>query len=188
MTTTYDYEFRKGKAISPLKLPPKLSDPNICAYRETLDTKDKSAPVDIYKLYTGPMLNPNSQVVEQHTYSQLLTRKYKPETGGLCKYFRPEPEYCNFCSKEHADVAARQFANKLKKNVANVSDLLRSINKNSGNDSAISGRDENNLHDQLSAKMSLQEKCGKCQKIRTEQHTSQERQALNDYRGCWKRY
>ncbi|GFS71078.1 uncharacterized protein NPIL_143981 [Nephila pilipes] len=129
MASTFKYEFYKGKPVVSQKFSPRPSSSNNCIYRETLQTKDKNLPVDVFKLYSGPILNPSMQVIEQHTYSELITKKNKPEKGGLCKYFRSsESEYCFSCLQELLLLQKKRIREnkmKSKKTMEDVENLIK---------------------------------------------------------------
>ncbi|GFY47723.1 uncharacterized protein TNIN_71731 [Trichonephila inaurata madagascariensis] len=132
MSSTYRYEFLKGKPVSQLKLNSDRSSKN-CIYKETLQAIDKNKPVDIYKIHSGPILNPSIQVTEQHTYLKSITKENKPEKGGLCKYFKStESEYCCFCLQElfQKQTKLREFETKRKKNIKEVGNVFRLCGKN----------------------------------------------------------
>ncbi|GFQ67811.1 uncharacterized protein TNCT_634351 [Trichonephila clavata] len=133
MSSTYKYEYLKGKPVSPLKLNPDHSSNRNCIYKGALQPTDKDKPVDIYKIYSGPILNPSFQVTEQHTYLKSITKINKPEKGGLCKYFKStESEYCFFCLQElsQKQTKIREFETKMKKNVEEVENVFRLCSKN----------------------------------------------------------
>lgn len=140
MTSAYSYEFKKGKLVQPLLREARTSQLNHCVYRELLADEDKHGPVDVHKLFTGPIHNPMFEIVEQHTYSLLLTRRSQPEWGGLCKYFMVNLyEYCGYCREEHADVVRRERNEAEEAGDKEVEDLLRSVgrNKDSGKNIGI---------------------------------------------------
>ncbi|GIY45935.1 uncharacterized protein CDAR_380381 [Caerostris darwini] len=146
MITSHRYEFRKGAPIPLLKLD--YSGLNHCAYRESLKDKDKLAPVNVYKLYTGPILNPIRDLVQDHTYSRLMSEKFKPERGGLCKYFRPSTsDYCYFCTEEQAKLDRRHSVAKFEKDVAEMRNLLNIVGGRTGFDEGNSEKHCRNFVD-----------------------------------------